>query len=183
MIGRLIIILAFGLSSLHLQAQELNKVVFDSTLQKEVLVGPCDFGGLVSFPGYSAAYLENYHAYQPDMKVIQELHPHLQGISITIVLGVWCSDSKEQVPRVVKVLELSGYVPEQVHYIAVDRKKQVSDSPDILPPNIERVPTIILYRDGQEIGRIVETPLQSIESDLLQILKAAADGSKPAPTR
>jgi hypothetical protein len=35
----------------------------------------------------------------------------------------------------------------------------------------ERVETIIIYRNGAELGRIVEAPATSIESDLLEILK------------
>ena len=35
---------------------------------------------------------------------------------------------------------------------------------------IELVPTIIFYKDGYEIGRIVETLTESLEKDLLKIL-------------
>lgn len=176
MIRRIVLITSLALFTMALNAQDhINKVVFDSTLQKEVLVGPCDLGGLIGFPGYTDEYLRNYHAYNPDMNVMHDLQPLLQGVSITIVLGVWCSDSKEQVPRVVKVLEHCGYAPEQVNYIAVDRKKSARGSTDLMPPGIERVPTIILYRDGQELGRIVETPIKSIEIDLLTILQPGAD--------
>ena len=36
---------------------------------------------------------------------------------------------------------------------------------------IELVPTIIFYKDGSEIGRIVETPVESMEKDLLKIIE------------
>jgi hypothetical protein len=53
--------------------------------------------------------------------------------------------------------------------IGVNREKQgLSDEAEEL--DIEFVPTIIFYKDGSEIGRIVETPAESLEKDLLKIL-------------
>jgi hypothetical protein len=53
--------------------------------------------------------------------------------------------------------------------IAVDSKKQASGL-DITAYDIERVPTFIIYKEGKEIGRIIETPVQSLEADLQKIL-------------
>ena len=36
--------------------------------------------------------------------------------------------------------------------------------------NIEKVPTFIFYKNGIEIGRIIESPEKSIEKDFLKIL-------------
>ena len=36
---------------------------------------------------------------------------------------------------------------------------------------VERVATIIVYRDGEEIGRVVETPEGLLEEDLLEIVE------------
>lgn len=38
--------------------------------------------------------------------------------------------------------------------------------------HIERVPTFIVYADGRELGRIVETPEGSLEEHLVKILKS-----------
>jgi hypothetical protein len=35
--------------------------------------------------------------------------------------------------------------------------------------NIERVPTFIFKRGGEEIGRIIETPDESLEADMLKL--------------
>jgi predicted Zn-dependent protease len=42
---------------------------------------------------------------------------------------------------------------------------------------VHRTPTIVIVRDGREIGRIVETPSLSLEADTLAIL----EGRGPAP--
>lgn len=36
---------------------------------------------------------------------------------------------------------------------------------------IERVPTFIFYKNESEIGRIIETPVETLEKDILNILK------------
>jgi hypothetical protein len=36
--------------------------------------------------------------------------------------------------------------------------------------DIEYVPTFIFFRNGQELGRIIESPIQSLEKDLRQII-------------
>ena len=37
--------------------------------------------------------------------------------------------------------------------------------------NIQRVPTLIIYHKRKELGRIIESPVVSIEKDLISILK------------
>ncbi len=86
-----------------------------------------------------------------------------------VVLGTWCSDSKREVPRFLKVADLAGIAPERIKYYGVDRTKQ---SPGELPRqyDIEFVPTIIVLKNDAEMGRIVESPKNSVEEDLLVIL-------------
>ncbi len=112
---------------------------------------------------------ESYNSYQPDFEILDKLEGKLEDISITIVMGTWCSDSREQVPSFYKILDEINYPSEKVKLICVDRKKKgLSNEADDL--NIELVPTIIFYRNGEEIGRIIETPQESLEKDLLGIV-------------
>jgi hypothetical protein len=73
------------------------------------------------------------------------------------------------VPRFLKILDTTDYPEENLLMIAVDSKKQASGL-DITAYDIERVPTFIIYKEGKEIGRIIETPVQSLEADLQKIL-------------
>ncbi|MDP3685076.1 MAG: thioredoxin, partial [Ignavibacteria bacterium] len=57
----------------------------------------------------------------------------------------------------------------KVKLIMVDRKKDAAGI-DISPFNIELVPTMIFYNDGLEVGRIIETPKETLEKDLSAIL-------------
>ena len=86
-------------------------------------------------------------------------------------MGTWCSDSHEQVPRFFKVMDEAGYPADNVRIICVDREKK-DGSEDVDSLNIELVPTFIFYKEGIELGRIVETPKQTMEEDIFEILKA-----------
>ncbi len=72
-------------------------------------------------------------------------------------------------PRLFKVLNELNYDVNSITLIGVNREKQgLSNETEGL--EIELVPTIIFYKDGNEIGRIVETPFESLEKDLLKII-------------
>ena len=53
--------------------------------------------------------------------------------------------------------------------IMLDRNK-TSDSGLENDKNIHHVPTFVVYKKRQEIGRIVETYIESLEDDLFNIL-------------
>jgi thiol-disulfide isomerase/thioredoxin len=94
------------------------------------------------------------------------------GISVTIFFGPWCSDSKKEVPLFLKVADAAGMADSTIRFYALDRTKK---SPDGLAEKlrIEKVPTFIVMKNGEEVGRIVESPNTSMEADLLTILAKA----------
>jgi hypothetical protein len=151
-----------------LQAQELNKKMHDTEKDMEILFGHCTFEGLaeVEFGEYAAEY-DNYEA---DPQVISELAGMGYNYSIVIVLGTWCHDSQEQLPRFNRILDEIGYAAGEVSLIAVDGKK-TCDLVNLDDLDIEFVPTFIFYRIREEIGRIIETPEVSLEADWLAIIK------------
>ena len=61
----------------------------------------------------------------------------------------------------------------EVEYIAVTKKKT---DPNMLSErwNLKYTPTFIIFRKGQEFGRIIEEPIQHLEEDLVSILKSEA---------
>ena len=128
--------------------------------------------------GWNAGYFE----YEPDEAILGELGGLLDGVSLVVVLGTWCSDSHEQVPRFWKVLDKVGFSSENMKTFAVERAKATSDAAlgqDLIDWSksvrgyyaIKAVESIIVYRGGAELGRIVEAPAKSIEADLLEILR------------
>lgn len=161
-------LLLFGMTG---KAQELNKKLEDKIRQKEILLNRCTRDGLVSLPEFKASYDANYAHYQVDSNVLAELKQLMNGKKIKVVLGTWCGDSKLQVPFFLKVMDALQISEKQVEFIAVDGKKEAENGL-LNGLKIERVPTFILSdSNNKELGRIVESPQQSIEKDLLQFLK------------
>ena len=130
--------------------------------------------GVVQRSQFTDAFL---HAYpdepigEPFIEMIRQARP---GVRVLVFMGTWCSDSKRDVPRFLRIADASGMTPADFELYGVDRKKK---SPDGLEEKyaIERVPTFIFLRGGKEIGRIVEMPRTTLEGDILAIL--AAQGS------
>lgn len=110
---------------------------------------------------------KNYNAYTVDEGKVSLIQQRKAGVSAIIFLGTWCGDSKREVPRFYKVIEKAGFVAFEVY--GLDRKKKTPDGVEA-PYGIERVPTFIFFKDGREIGRIIETPEKTIEEDIAKIL-------------
>ena len=148
--------------------QSINKVIIDPQINKEIMIGYCNQNGFEK--GVFADFFNpGFEKYNPSNKYIERLRPMIGEVEFTVVLGTWCSDSQLQVPHFYKVLKEAGYSDKRVKAIGVDRSKSaiVVDIKDL---NIERVPTFIVYKNGVEIGRIIETPEKSIEKDLWKII-------------
>lgn len=149
-------------------AQQFNNSTVDTVKNKKMLIGYCTREAFQD-TAFKDWFDEQYNSYQPDYETIDQLEGKLDDVTITIVMGTWCSDSKEQIPAFYKILDELNYPSDKVTLICVDRKKKgLSNEADGL--NIELVPTIIFYRNGEEIGRIIETPQESLEKDLLGII-------------
>lgn len=89
---------------------------------------------------------------------------------LTIVLGTWCGDSKEYVPKLLKTVRAAGNPKLTIKLVALD--------PGFLRPadviqarRVINVPTILVDRGGREIGRVTETPaVEVVEEDVAAIL-------------
>jgi len=96
------------------------------------------------------------------------------GVKVLVFFGGWCSDSKREVPRFLKVADAAGFPPGAIKFYALDRTKKSSDGlTDQF--RIERVPTFIFMKEGSEIGRIVESPDVGMEQDMIAILVPRRD--------
>jgi thiol-disulfide isomerase/thioredoxin len=112
----------------------------------------------------------------PDSEAARALAAIEPGAEVTVFLGTWCGDSEREVPRLWRALdEAGGTVPFQIHYVGVDRQKKEPAAP-IANFEIELVPTFIVFRQGREVGRIVETAPHGVERDLLALLSGKSQG-------
>lgn len=118
-------------------------------------------------------FAENRRKYQPQESWLAYLRSSRLRYGLVVAMGTWCSDSREQVPRLVKIVDALGSARPfgEVRLLGVDRGKQVVPGAAFPYGFVERVPTIVVTLEGSEVGRIVESPLSpSLEEDLVRIL-------------
>ena len=158
------------LFSIHAGAQELNKKIEDPTRHKQVMLNLISREALVSFPEFKESYDTHYTSYTADSSAFKTLEKALKDMKITVVLGTWCGDSKLQVPHFLKIMDGLKVKESQIMLIAVDGLKKAENG---LIDNLKitNVPTFIFAdQKGNEIGRITESPKDTLEKDMLALL-------------
>ncbi len=109
--------------------------------------------------------------YSPNEEAVKYLSEIQDSVTIHVLFGTWCHDSKKQIPAFMKTLEEANNPKINVEYIAVSRKK-VEPSDIVERWNLKLTPTFIIVRRNKEFGRIIEEPITSLEEDLVTILKS-----------
>lgn len=122
---------------------------------------------------YATWFYSEFDSYTPDAKTISTIEKGLSNYTILVFMGTWCGDSRKEVPRLYKILEAAKYPMQQLKVVAVDndqnnyKKSPTGEEKEL---NIHRVPTFIFYRNGNEINRIVEHPIETLEKDINTII-------------
>ena len=72
-------------------------------------------------------------------------------------MGTWCGDSKQQVPKMIKLLLAAGFDTTRLSIITVGNGANMykkSPQGEEVGLNIKRVPTLIIYNKSIKIGII-----------------------------
>ncbi len=118
---------------------------------------------------YDFWFKENYTNYELDYDIADKIKPLIKEIEITVFMGTWCSDSRMHSPAFFKLTDYLKIKDKNMNLIAMTLDKT---TPDSLEKNqdIINIPTIIFKKNGKEINRIVEFPIETIEKDIYNIL-------------
>ncbi len=126
------------------------------------LIGKTEPSVLQKEPYKSTWYDKSYNVYTVNQDVILQT----DSIKIDVFFGTWCEDCHKWLPRFIKTAEHHSLYYE---LYGLNTKKS-SEKGYEKDKNIKRVPTFIVYKDGKEIGRIIESPVVSLEDDLYKII-------------
>ena len=129
-------------------------------LESSLLLGTFDSDSLKAEP-HRSWFTTEYEAYILQQELLDSLRAWWTDVTIDIYLGTWCSDSRREVPRILKILDHLGTPTEHLRMVGLDRKK-ASPGQEEEGMNIHHVPTFIFYLDQVEIGRIIETPIETL---------------------
>ena len=113
---------------------------------------------------------EKYDKFLPPTEIMEAMKVKFgSDMKIDVYLGLWCPDSRNNVPLFLKLLDSLGTtVP--VRYFGVPRKASRDVKYYVEEFNVEKVPSFIFYRGGKEIGRIIENPKTGMLEDTFEIV-------------
>lgn len=100
-------------------------------------------------------YSESQSYYNPDTATLNAFERTKGKLQFVVFGGTWCEDTQFVLPKFFKIQEKSGVKDEDVTFFGVNRaKKSLGNITGAF--NVTLVPTIIVMKEGKEIGRIVE---------------------------
>jgi len=137
-----------------------------------ILLGKCTRERLAQ-PPFDVWYTKNLKAYTVDSITANQIKPLLKNKRFLLFMGTWCGDSRREVPRIYKILDYCRVKPAQIQLITLnnsDTAYKQSPGHEERGLNIRRVPTLLIFENQREVGRIVESPVTSLEKDILAIV-------------
>jgi thiol-disulfide isomerase/thioredoxin len=146
----------FITGTFHSGAQSQYIVLTDSAHSNtKILKGLINKINLANDTAFSW-YAESRRIYPvPDTSAVAALKKNADKIFLIIFGGTWCDDSQFILPKFFKIQEAAGFPESRITLFAVDRNKTTIGT-IAQAMNILDVPTIIVMKDGKELGRLVE---------------------------
>ncbi len=148
-------------SDILIKSRIINGISNDSNVHLKDFVRS-NLDNFKIYPWFEYAYRD----YVPDAQKVDSLVLLKDHISIIVFGGSWCGDTHELLPKFYKAVEIAKIAPSRITLVGVDRRKHSHDG-RCWKYRIKRVPTFVLFYDGKEIGRVVESVQINIESDIL----------------
>jgi len=149
--------------------QEVATPAVDFSNPSTWLLGYFNPDKLTQMP-YSSWFTKGYDEYKINSEAMNKLLDiSKDNLKIKIIMGTWCPDSRREVPRFMRILDIWKFPILQLSFIGVDNAKN-SPVEEYQSLNIQRVPTFIIYKNNIEAGRIIENPVTSLEQDMVNIL-------------
>ncbi|REL25962.1 hypothetical protein DXX93_04885 [Thalassotalea euphylliae] len=113
-------------------------------------------------------FAKGYDAFQLSQAQVAQVKSLSSDISLDVYFGAWCHDSQREVPRLLKAMSANANVA--VALIALDIRKQEPQG-RAASHGVKYTPTIIVKRNGKELGRIIERPKADLISDIVALVK------------
>jgi thiol-disulfide isomerase/thioredoxin len=136
---------------------------------KLVFKGECKFEDLLKEPTFDWMQ-KGVKDYQPDSAALLFLQKNLAQYDIIVMMGTWCGDTKDLLPKFYKTLQMANYPMLQLTMYGLNRKKEALNHEEQLY-KVTNIPVFILFKNHREIGRITESVQTSIEKELVKLMK------------
>jgi thiol-disulfide isomerase/thioredoxin len=122
-----------------------NEKSYKGTVSKEIIQADTSFKW----------WAMNQNGYKPNATAMEGLQKGKDSLQLLVFMGTWCEDSQYIIPKLFALTEAAGFSNDRITLIGVDRnKKTYGHLTDAL--NVINVPTIMVMKNGKELGRVVE---------------------------
>jgi thiol-disulfide isomerase/thioredoxin len=102
-----------------------------------------------------AWFARNQEGYVPEQNALQAMRSNRDSINIIAFGGTWCGDTKYILPKFFVLADAAGLSPDRITIVGVDHdKKTIQHLSEAF--GITNVPTIIVMKNGRELGRVIE---------------------------
>ena len=119
--------------------------VFKGVLSREVIEKDTSFKWFVPIQ----------KGYTPNSVALSALQQHKDSVRIIAFMGTWCEDSHVIIPKLFSLLDAAGFSKDRLSLLGTDRsKKTLGNLSESM--NVHSVPTLIVMKNGKELGRVVE---------------------------
>jgi hypothetical protein len=151
----------------QLLTERPNERTYKGIISREVLQADSSFKWM--------GYARNFAG---DKNTIEGLKKNKDSIQLLVFMGTWCEDSHDIIPKLFSMTDAAGFPQNRVTLIGVDRNKvTLSHLTEAL--GIINVPTIMVMKNGKEVGRVVEYGKYGMfDRELGEILNLAGSASR-----
>lgn len=127
--------------------------VHDNAKMLRGIINKNDLTGDTSFLGW---YKESQRIYlHPDTSAVAAFRNNKDSIFFLIFGGTWCMDTHFILPKFYKIQESAEFPESRVTVFAVDRHMNTTGNM-AKALHITNTPTIVVMKNGKEMGRVVE---------------------------
>ncbi len=126
----------------------------------------------IAAPPFDEWYEVFYEYHEPDTALVKNFKTDLNKHHILVFMGTWCSDSQREIPALMKILEHAKFPQDQLKVVGVYDKGpfyKTSPNGEHWGLQIKMIPAIVFLKNGKEVNRIVESPVETLEKDIAKI--------------
>ena len=152
----------FAQNQYEILTEKPNEKTFKGIISREIITNDTFF--------MKHWYAVNQNNYSPSQVAVAGLKKWGDSLQLLVFMGTWCEDSQFIIPKFFMLTDAAGFPGNKITLIGVDRsKKTLSHLTEAL--GITNVPTIMVMKNGKEMGRVVEYGKSGLfDKDLADIL-------------
>ncbi|MFI5129007.1 MAG: thioredoxin family protein [Chitinophagales bacterium] len=156
----------FGQNQFQVLTERPNEKSYKGIISREILMADSSFKWM--------NYARNFAG---DKNAVEGLKKNKDSIQLLVFMGTWCEDSQDIIPKFYSLTDAAGFSQDKITLIGVDRKKTtLSHLTEAL--GIVNVPTIMVMKNGKEVGRVVEYGKQGMfDRELGEIINSVGSVS------